>query len=63
MVVSGDDKGIPDNWGILPKGTNSDLFGVLGDTDAPAVFVFGKGKGGEFDVLVSDAARAVYEVC
>ena len=63
VVVSGDEKGNPADWGILPKGTNSALFDVLGDTDAPAVLVLGKNKGGEFEVLVSDAARAVYEVC
>jgi len=61
VVVSGDEEGIPDDWAILPKGTNSDLFDTFGDMSAPAVLVLGKGKSGEFEVLVSDAARAVYE--
>lgn len=61
VVVSGDEKENPADWGILPKGTNSDLFDTLGDTGAPAVLILGKGTGDEFEVLVSDAARAVYD--
>jgi len=61
VVVSGDEKAIPDNWAILPKGTNSELFDAMGDMGAPSVLVLGKGKGGEFEVLVNDAVQAVYE--
>lgn len=48
-------------WCFIPTGTSADLFSSFGDVSAPTLMVLQKNSSGEFEVVVEDASRAVYD--